>query len=98
MRNRAGAAFHHLALPAILLMSLPCWEKLRMRALDIVSEKREEVLRLASTYVAYNFRIFGSAARGEDTESSDIDFLVSMEEGRSLLDQAGLVADLESLL
>ena len=69
-----------------------------MRALDLVREKREEVLRLASAYGAYNVRVFGSAVRGEDTESSDIDFLVSMEEGRSLLDQAGLLADLQELL
>jgi uncharacterized protein len=69
-----------------------------MRALDIVKEKRESVLRLAAAYGAYNVRVFGSAARGEDTEASDIDFLVSMEDGRSLLDQAGLLADLTELL
>ncbi|MDO8588486.1 MAG: nucleotidyltransferase family protein [Armatimonadota bacterium] len=69
-----------------------------MRLLDIIQEKREDILRLASSYGAHNVRVFGSAARGEETESSDIDFLVSMEEGRSLLDQAGLLADLTELL
>ncbi len=36
--------------------------------------------------------MFGSAARGEDDENSDIDFLVELEEGRSLLDLGGLLA------
>lgn len=69
-----------------------------MNLLSIVQEKREDILRLAALYGAYNVRVFGSAARGEETESSDIDFLVSMEDGRSLLDQAGLLADLTELL
>lgn len=69
-----------------------------MRAQAIIEEKREEILRLASTYGAFNIRVFGSVARGDDTDSSDIDFLVSMEDGRSLLDQAGLLADLADLL
>ncbi len=43
-------------------------------------------------------RVFGSVARGEDTDESDIDFLVCLEKGRSLLDQAGLLADLQDLL
>ena len=69
-----------------------------MRALDMIKEKREDILELASSYGAHNVRVFGSAARGEETKSSDIDFLVSMEDGRSLLDQAGLLADLADLL
>lgn len=43
-------------------------------------------------------RIFGSVARGEADEKSDIDLLVDMEAGRSLLDFIGLVMDLVSLL
>ena len=69
-----------------------------MRTIDIIEERREDILNLASSYGAYNVRVFGSVARGEDTESSDIDFLVSMEQGRSLLDQAGLLVDLQELL
>ena len=42
--------------------------------------------------------IFGSVARGEEREDSDIDFLVEMEPGRSLLDWIGLMQDLEDLL
>jgi predicted nucleotidyltransferase len=47
---------------------------------------------------AFNVRIFGSIARGEATETSDIDLLVDMEPGRSLLDVGGLLMDLRDLL
>ena len=43
-------------------------------------------------------RIFGSVARGEAGENSDIDLLVELEPGRSLLDLAKLVVELEDLL
>ncbi len=43
-------------------------------------------------------RVFGSVARGTARRNSDIDFLVDMEEGRSLLDHAALILDLERLL
>jgi len=42
--------------------------------------------------------VFGSVARGDATETSDIDFLVDLDEGRSLLDLGGLVMDLRDLL
>jgi predicted nucleotidyltransferase len=42
--------------------------------------------------------VFGSVARGEANERSDLDLLVAWEPGRSLLDHAGLVQDLQELL
>lgn len=42
--------------------------------------------------------LFGSVARGESTEKSDVDFLVEFEHGRTLLDLAGLQLDLQELL
>ena len=42
--------------------------------------------------------MFGSTARGTADEASDVDFLVDLEPGRSLLDLGGLLADLEDLL
>ena len=59
---------------------------------------REEILRLAARYGARSVRIFGSVARGEARSDSDVDILVSMEEGRTLLDLIGLGQDLEELL
>ena len=60
--------------------------------------RREEILRLAASHGARNIRIFGSVARGEADESSDVDFLVDMEPGRTLLDMGGLLMDLQASL
>ena len=64
----------------------------------MLQEKREEILGLARKYGARDIRVFGSAARGEADDRSDIDFLVNMEPGRSLLDLGGLLMDLRALL
>lgn len=61
-------------------------------------KKRNDILLLASRHGAKNVRIFGSAARGEAGPESDVDFLVKMEDGRSLLDLSALVADLQDIL
>ncbi|MCH7787696.1 MAG: nucleotidyltransferase family protein [Chloroflexi bacterium] len=65
---------------------------------ELLEAKRDEILRIAAKHGARNVRIFGSVARGEADEQSDVDFLVDMEPGRSLMDRAGLVVDLEELL
>lgn len=60
--------------------------------------RRSEILDVARARGASRVRVFGSVARGEATETSDIDFLVDLEEGRSLLDLGGLLMDLRDLL
>ena len=65
---------------------------------ELLHAKREDILRIAKNYGAYNVRVFGSVARGEADSESDIDLLVNMEPGRSLLDLCGLLIDLEDLL
>ena len=69
-----------------------------MTVATVVEQQREEILRIAARHGARNVRVFGSVARGEADEASDIDFLVEMEPGRSLLDLGGLQVELESLL
>lgn len=64
----------------------------------LMSEKREEVARLSERHGAQNLRVFGSVARGDSDETSDVDFLVEWEPGRSLLDHVALVQDLQELL
>lgn len=64
----------------------------------LLTEKREEILRLCATYGARNPRVFGSIARGQADDQSDVDFLVEMEPGRSLFDLGGLQYELERLL
>lgn len=69
-----------------------------MKPADIIKENREEILRLSALHGAKNIRVFGSVVRGEDDEESDIDILVELEKGRSLLDHAALLIDLQQLL
>ena len=65
---------------------------------ELLQEKREDILHTAAKRGAYNVRIFGSVARGEADEKSDIDILVDLEPGRSLFDLGGLLMDLQELL
>lgn len=64
----------------------------------LIQARRDQILALAARYGASNVRIFGSVARGEARPDSDIDFLVRLEDQRSLLDLVGLWQDLEELL
>jgi predicted nucleotidyltransferase len=68
-----------------------------MASVDL-EDKRREILDIAARHGATNVRVFGSVVRGDDHQSSDIDLLVEMEPGRSLLDLVGLEQDLEALL
>jgi predicted nucleotidyltransferase len=65
---------------------------------EILGDKKDEILRIAARHGASNVRVFGSVARGEARADSDVDFLVELEEGRSLFDLGGLLMDLETLL
>lgn len=69
-----------------------------MVTMDALRAKREEILRLARQWGARDVRVFGSVARGDAGPSSDVDFLVEFEAGRSLLDHGGLLMDLQELL
>ena len=65
---------------------------------ELLRMKREDILQTARKYGASNVRVFGSVARGEADEKSDIDLLVDLEKGRSLFDLGGLLMDLQDLL
>lgn len=69
-----------------------------MEIKKLLESKRSEMLHLAERHGARNIRIFGSAARGDARPDSDIDLLVEMESGRSLLDLVTLSQELEELL
>ena len=69
-----------------------------MNIYEHLRTKREEILEMAAKYGAYNVRVFGSVARGEADSASDVDLLVEMESGRSLLDLGGLLMELQELL
>ena len=65
---------------------------------QLINLKRIDILRIAAKHGAHNVRLFGSAARGDAGPSSDIDLLVELEPGRSLLDRIALIQDLGELL
>ncbi len=69
-----------------------------MRVGELVKAKREDILRVAAKHGARNLRVFGSVPRGDADEQRDIDLLVEMEPGRSLLDHAALWLELQDLL
>ncbi len=69
-----------------------------MHLSTLLREKRDDILRIAARHGASNVRVFGSVARGEADEESDIDFLVDLAPDRSLLDLGGLWWGLNDLL
>jgi uncharacterized protein len=64
----------------------------------IIAERRKAILALAERYGVYDVRVFGSVARGESGERSDLDLLVKVRPGRSLFDLGGFLMDVQDLL
>ena len=69
-----------------------------MRPSEALEKHRDAVLAILARYPVSNPRIFGSTARGEDVEGSDVDILVDREGSVSLFDLARLEIELEKLL
>jgi hypothetical protein len=69
-----------------------------MKPLKTLAKNRNKILQLARLHGATRVRVFGSVARGEADSKSDIDFLVQMKPGRTLLDMGGLLMDLQRIL
>jgi hypothetical protein len=69
-----------------------------MNTLETLHTHKAEIEHLASLHGARNIRGLGSVARAEDTSDSDIDFLIDMDESRSLLDLVGFQQGLEVML
>ena len=65
---------------------------------DLLHGKREEILGVAARHGARNVRVFGSVARGEPDDLSDVDLLIEFEPRRSELDHATLWLELQELL
>jgi hypothetical protein len=68
-----------------------------MVALNDILSQRAEVLRIVSRHGAHHVRVFGSVVRGEVGEDSDVDFLVKLDDDRSLIDHIALAQDLGDL-
>lgn len=63
-----------------------------------IEEIKDKIAPILKKYGVKKAGIFGSVARGESTEESDIDILVEIEGRMSLLDFAGLKLELEEIL
>ena len=69
-----------------------------MTLADIRDSQREKILSIAARHGARNVRVFGSVARGETMDSSDLDLLVDLAPDRSLMDLGGLLMDLQAAI
>lgn len=69
-----------------------------MITFDMLLAKREEIIALAAKHKAGHVRVFGSVARGDANDDSDVDLLVSFEPGASLFDLIHLQEDAEKLI
>jgi predicted nucleotidyltransferase len=65
---------------------------------QLLARKRDDILAIAAKHGASNVRIFGSVARGTAGPESDVDVLVDLRPGTTLLGLAALINDLEDLL
>ena len=69
-----------------------------MQNQDRLKQKRDEIIAMAARYGVRNVRVFGSVARGESDESSDIDLLVTLDRGVTLMKMSALRRELEAIL
>ncbi len=63
-----------------------------------LQENKDRIKDIGKVHGVYHIRLFGSVARHEADEKSDIDLLIEMEPGRSLFDLSGFLVDVEELL
>lgn len=81
----------------LLSLSEPRFHPRSTRGMKLV-ECRAELLAALRSRGARNIRVFGSVARGDDTEDSDIDLLVDIPDDFSLLDLGSLSRAAEQIL
>ncbi len=69
-------------------------------SLSKLKKYKKDILEIASLHGAKNIKVFGSVARSEQNQNqnSDIDFVVEMEKGKTILDRIALMQDLKNLL
>ena len=65
---------------------------------EILLPFREEIIKIAAKYGAYNIRVFGSVARSEARDNSDVDFLVEFDRSVGLFEFIEVRLFLEDLL
>ena len=66
--------------------------------LEALHRRRDEIMQVVARHGGRTVRVFGSVARGDTEPCSDLDLLVEMGDGPSVLKQAALQNELEELL
>ncbi len=64
----------------------------------VVEQYRQQILKLARKNGVRNIRVFGSMARNQANEESDLDLLVELEEGKSGFALGGFLEDVANLV
>ena len=65
---------------------------------QLLREKRKDILKITESHGAHTVHRFGAVVRGGTTATSDIDILVDLDAGYTLLDLIAIKQDLEDLL
>jgi len=68
------------------------------QSLELLRIRRGDIIAAAERHGATSVRVFGSAARGNSTETSDVDLLVDMGDTTTLFDRAALMVELRTML
>lgn len=66
--------------------------------LETLRKYKAQIFEIGKKNGAYNIRVFGSTARAEDKDTSDIDIIVSINNDKSYFDLIALWQDLQELL
>jgi hypothetical protein len=69
-----------------------------MTRIEELHEYKDQLYRIANRYGIRKVYVFGSVARGEERETSDVDFLIEMEDGASALGVGGFQFEVQQLL
>ena len=67
-------------------------------AREIIAELKSQIIPILREHDVIHAAVFGSFARGEEKEDSDLDILVELREDKSLLDLVALKLDLQEIL
>lgn len=70
----------------------------RAVSLDELRAHRDEIVAIGKRFGVRNIRVFGSVARGESDEHSDLDLLIDVDAGHGYFDMAGFALEVEELL
>ena len=97
MNERRGTQDAGVARPRFARPVKSC-ENIRMRPSEALAAGRDRVLQIAAARGARNVRVFGSALKRLDREGSDLDLLVDLPTGTSLLRIVALQQDIEDAL